>query len=228
MTSMPRHSEGMMITVTPLVRHRRWLVVLAACLATVINLRPYELYLGIGLVFGMSIALMALFFAGGWWGMVVAIPASLATAYLWGQPYSCLIFLVEALILTLCIKSRHGEILLQKGHIIIVDFVFWLALGAPLYYLTNHYIIGLSIEDAVAIAEKAILNGVINVLLAFIAYSGVALIRNRRTGDKATISIQALALSTIYSLIVFIALFTTSNGHLEKSEKDLIKPTIQL
>lgn len=154
---------------------------------------------------------MALFFAGGWWGMVVAIPASLATAYLWGQPYSCLIFWVEALILTLCIKSRHGEILLQKGHIIIVDFVFWLALGAPLYYLTNHYIIGLSIEDAVAIAEKAILNGVINVLLAFIAYSGVALIRNRRTGDKATISIQALALSTIYSLIVFIALFTTSN-----------------
>ena len=201
----------MMLKVTPLVRHMPWLIVLAACLAAIINLHPYELYLGISLIFGMSIALMTLFFAGGWWGVVVAIPASLATAYLWGQPYSCMIFLLEAISLTLFTNSRHGESLLRKGHIIIIDFLFWLFIGAPLYYLTHHYFIGLGHEDAVAIAEKAMLNGVINVLIAFIVYSGAALMRNRRIQGKSTISIQALSLSTIYSLVVFIALFTTSH-----------------
>jgi serine phosphatase RsbU (regulator of sigma subunit) len=209
--SISSHSEKMMLKVTPLVRHMPWLIVLAACLAAIINLHPYELYLGISLIFGMSIALMTLFFAGGWWGVVVAIPASLATVYLWGQPYSCIIFLFEALVLTLCRNSRHGELLLQKGQIIVVDFLFWLFLGAPLYYLTHLHFIGLGHEDAIAIAKKALLNGVVNILLAVIVYSGIALVRNRRIQGKATISIQSISLSTIYSLVVFIALFATSH-----------------
>lgn len=211
LSSMSRYSAEMMLKVTPLARQMPWLIVLAACLGAIINLHPYELYLGISLIFGMSIALMTLFFAGGWWGVVVAIPASLVTVYLWGQPYSCAIFLLEALALTLCRNSRHGESLLQKGHIIIIDFLFWLFLGAPLYYLTHLRFIGLDHEDAITIAQKAMLNGVVNVLLAFIVYSGVALMQNRRTQGNATISIQALSLSTVYSLVVFIALFTTSH-----------------
>jgi serine phosphatase RsbU (regulator of sigma subunit) len=208
---MPGLSEEMMLKVTPLVRHMPWLVVLAACLAAVINLHPYELFLGVSLILGMSISLATLFFAGGWWGVIVAIPASLATVYLWGQPYSCAIFLLEAIVLTLCRNSRYGDPLLQKGYIIIIDFLFWLLLGGPLYYLTHRHFIGLDQAYAFAIAEKAVLNGVVNVLLAFILYSGMTLIRNQRTQGKETISIQALALSTIYSLIVFIALFTMSH-----------------
>jgi serine phosphatase RsbU (regulator of sigma subunit) len=200
-----------MIKVPPLMRHMPWLVALVACLATIVNLNPYPLYLGVSLVFGMSIALMTLFFAGSWWGAVVAIPASLATVYLWGQPYSCLIFLLEALVLTLLINGRHGGPLLQKGHIIIVDFLFWLAIGGPLYYITHRYLIGLDHKDALTIAEKALLNGVINVLLAYIVYSAVALLRNRRRQEGATISIQALSLSTSYSLIAIVSLFITSN-----------------
>lgn len=199
----------MTLKVTQLVRQMPWLIVLAACLGAIINLHPYRLYLGTSLIFGMSIALMTLFFAGGWWGVVVAIPASLATVYLWGQPYSCTIFLLEALVLTLCINSRHGESLLKKGHVITIDFLFWLFLGAPLYYLTHLYFIGLTHEDAITIAQKAILNGAINILIAFVVYSGFALMQNRRTEGNATISIQALSLSTTYSLVVFIALFTS-------------------
>ena len=201
----------MMIKVPPLMRHMPWLIALAACLATIVNLNPYPLYLGVSLVFGMSIALMTLFFAGSWWGAVVAIPASLATVYLWGQPYSCLIFLLEALVLTLLINGRHGRQLLQKGHIIIVDFLFWLVIGSPLYYVTHRYLIGLDHKDALTIAEKALLNGVVNVLLAYIAYSTFALLRNRRRKERATISIQALSLSTSYSLIAIVSLFIASN-----------------
>lgn len=197
--------------VTSLVRHMPWLLILAACLGFIINLHPYELYLGVSLVFGMSIALMMLFFAGGWWGVVVAIPASLATVYLWGQPYSCLIFLLEAIVITMCCNSRYGEPLLRKGYIIIVDFLFWLMVGSPLYYFSHLYFIGLSHDDALSIAEKAMLNGVLNTLIAFSFYSSLSLLRNKRIQGKPTISIQALSLTTIYSLIVSISLFTTSH-----------------
>ncbi|MCP9826483.1 hypothetical protein [Synechococcus sp. EJ6-Ellesmere] len=159
----------------------------------------------------MSIALMTLFFAGGWWGFVVAIPASLATVYLWGHPYACLIFLLEVLVLTLLINGRHGGALLQKGHIIIADFLFWLFIGGPLYYLAYRYLLGLDYTDALALAQKALLNGVINILLAYVVYSAFALLHNRRSKERATISIQALSLSTGYSLIVVVSIFVASH-----------------
>ena len=188
-----------------------WLIALVACFATIVNLNPYPLYLGVSLAFGMSIALMTLFFVGSWWGAVVAIPSSLATVYLWGQPYSCLILLLEAFVLTILINGRHGRPLLQKGYIIIVDFLYWLVIGGPLEYIAHRYLIGLDYNDALTIAEKALVNGVINVLLAYIVYSAFALLRNRRSKEKATISIQAIALSTSYSLIAIVSLFITSN-----------------
>jgi hypothetical protein len=187
------------------------LLVFVACFATIVNLNPYPLFLGASLIFGMSIALMTLFFAGGWWGAIVAIPASLATVYLWGHPYSCLIFLLEALVLTLLVNGRHGKSLLQKGHIIIVDFLFWLVIGSPLYYFTHRFLVGIDHDDAFTIAQKALLNGVLNVLIAYIVYSAYVLLRNRRIQDKATISIQALSLSTSYCLIVLVSLFIASH-----------------
>lgn len=185
-----------------------WMLVVAGCLAAFINFHPFELYLGVSLIFGMSVALATLFFAGGPWGVIVAIPASVATMYLWGQPYSGSIFILEVLILTLCKNSRLGRAMMQNGHIVVADFVFWIALGAPLYYLSHVHLIGLDNIDAIAVAKKAILNGVVNALIAYIIYSAFTLIRNRRTKGGVTISVQAIALTTIYSLIIFIALLT--------------------
>jgi serine phosphatase RsbU (regulator of sigma subunit) len=196
-------------TVLPKLRqHMGWIVVMAGCLATFINFNPFELYLGVSLIFGMSVALATLFFAGGPWGVIVAIPASLATMYLWGQPYSGSIFILEAIILTLCRNSRHGRSMMQNGYIIIADFLFWVALGAPLYYLTHVYFIGLDHADAITIAKKAVLNGVVNALIAYFIFSGFTLLRNRREKGRPTISIQAISLATTYSLIILIALLT--------------------
>ncbi len=200
-----------MLRVHPVMLRKPWLIALVACLATIVNLNPYPLFLGASLIFGMSIALMTLFFARGWWGAIVAIPASLATVYLWGHPYSCLIFLLEALVLTLLINGRYGKPLLQKGHIIIVDFLFWLVIGSPLYYFTHRFIVGIGHDEALTIAQKALLNGVLNVLIAYIVYSAFVLLRNRRSHEKSTISIQALSLSTSYCLIVLVSLFIASH-----------------
>ena len=192
------------------VRRKHWLIILAACLGALANLHPYELYVNTSLTLGMSIGLFTLFFARGWWGFVVAIPAGLMNTDFLGHYYSFLIYMIEMVVLTLWINSRSGNRLLEKGHIIIVGFLFWLIIGAPLHYLAHYFLVGLSHNEAFTLAEKALLNGVVNILIAFIVYSSVALLQNQRKMKRASVSIQALTLSTIYSLIVFISLFTAS------------------
>ncbi len=200
----------MLLNAAPSVRHKHWLIILAACLGAIVNLHPYELYINVSLTFGMSIALLTLFILRGWWGFVVAIPACLVTIDYLGHYYSFMIYMIEMLALTILINSQYRKRLLEKGHIIIVGFLFWLLIGAPLHYLAHHFLIGLGPNEALTLAEKALLNGVVNILVGFIAYSSFALFQNRRSKQRATVSIQALTLSTIYSLIVFISLLTTS------------------
>jgi len=192
------------------LRHTPLLVLLAMVLATWINFHPYELFLGASLIFGMSLAFATLFLARGWWGMIVAIPACMATVAMWGQPYSALIFILEIVTLSVIRNSSQGSMLMLKGHIIIVDFLFWLTAGGSLYYLSHRFLMGLSPSDALAIAQKAVLNGVVNVLIGYIIYAVIALARNHRSAEKPTISIQALSLAIIYSLTVLVALLTTN------------------
>ena len=45
----------------PVMPRKPWLFALAACFAAIVNLNPYPLFLGVSLIFGMSIALMTLF-----------------------------------------------------------------------------------------------------------------------------------------------------------------------
>lgn len=200
----------MLFNTTPSVRQKYWLVIVAGCLGAFANLHPYELYVNTSLTLGMSIGLFILFIARGWWGFAVAIPAGLMNIDFLGRYYSFIIYMIEMLVLTLCINSRHGNRLLEKGHIIIIGFLFWLAIGAPLHYLSHYFLVGLTHNEAFTLAEKALLNGVVNILIAFIAYSAIALFRNQRKSKRAQVSIQALTLSTVYSLIVFISLFTAS------------------
>ncbi|WP_186500771.1 PP2C family protein-serine/threonine phosphatase [Synechococcus sp. A15-60] len=200
----------MLFKSAPSVRQKYWLVIVAACLGALANLHPYELYVNTSLTLGMSIALFTLFVARGWWGFAVAIPAGFMNMDYLGRYYSFIIYMIEMLSLTYFINSRSGNRLLEKGHIIIVGFLFWLLIGAPLHYLAHYFLVGLTHIEAFTLAEKTLLNGVVNILIAFIAYSALALLQNKREMERAAVSIQALTLSTVYSLIVFISLFTAS------------------
>ena len=46
-----------------------------------------------------------------------------------------------------------------------------------------------------------------NSLIAYIIYAGITLYRNKRNASRQTVSLQALALTTVYSVIVFLSLF---------------------
>ena len=188
-----------------------WLLLLPCVLATVVTLHPYKLYLGVSLTFGMSVALAVLFLARGWWGVLISIPVCMATYSMWGHAYSGSIFVLEGLLLALLRNSRWGDQILKKGSIIVVDFVFWLVLGAPLYYFSHFYFVGLNHQDSFLIAQKSIVNGVINILIAYIVYMVVTIWRNKRLPVRQNISIQALAIVIVYTVIVLTTLFSVGN-----------------
>ena len=184
-----------------------WLLVAPCILAALVTLHPYELYLGVSLIFGMSVALSVLFLARGWWGVVVSIPVCMATYSMWGHAYSGSIFVLEGLLLTLVRNSRWGDRMLQKGTIIILDFIFWVALGAPLYYFSHFYLVGLSHQGSLLISQKSIVNGVINILIAYIVYVVITLWRNKRSSARPKVSVQALSLVIMYTIVVLSTLF---------------------
>ena len=184
-----------------------WSIALLAGLATVLTLNNYSLFWGVEFVFGMSVALATLFLKKGPFGLVVALPVAIATYFMWGRPYGGIAFILEILVLMLIRNSSFGDKSLREGTILIYDFIYWAAIGSPFYYLTYLHLANQANETSLILAQKSIVNGVINSLIAYIIYAVITMIANNRSNQNQSVSIQALALATIYSVIVFISLF---------------------
>ena len=185
-----------------------WLIICAAILAPIVTLHPYQMFMGVNITFGMSVSLAVLFLARGWWGVVISIPVALATWKLWEHPYSGCIFILEAIIISLIINSKKGDASLKKGTVLIWDFVFWLLIGSPLYYIAHHYLLGLEPDEAFLIAQKSLVSGTLNILIAYTIYAIFTLYKNKRLSASTNISVQALIIVTIYSVIVLSTVFT--------------------
>ena len=183
-----------------------WVALLSG-IATLLTFNYYQLFWGVQFVFGMSVALATLFLKRGPWGIIITIPVAIATYVLWGQPYAGITYILEILLLTLIRNSPSGDRSLRRGTILIYDFVYWIVLGAPIYYITYAYMSDVTKEAAFVLAQKSIVNGVMDTLIAYVIYAVATMISNKRSETHQSISIQALALATIYSVIVFLSLF---------------------
>ena len=183
------------------------MVVALAALAILVTVYNYSLFWGIQFTFGMSVALATLFLKRGWWGLIVAIPVAITTYFMWGAQYPGISFTAEIIILTLIRNSRGGEKMLRNGSILIYDFIYNALIGAPFYYISYTYIVKATQETTLLLAQKSIINGVINSLIAYVVYAAITLYLNRRNENRQSVSLQALALTTVYSVIVFISLF---------------------
>ena len=183
-----------------------WALLLSG-IATLLTFNYYQLFWGVQFIFGMSVALATLFLKRGPWGAIIAIPVVISTFVLWGEPYVGITYILEILLMTFIRNSPGGDKSLRRGTILIYDFIYWTLLGGPVYYLAAGYIAQLNLEAAFVLAQKSIINGVMNSLIAYVIYAAVTIIANKRSEIKQSISIQALALATIYSVIVFLSLF---------------------
>ena len=184
-----------------------FMVVILACIAVLVTVYNYPLFWGIQFIFGMSVALATLFLRRGLWGLLIAIPVAIATYFMWGAPYAGISFIAEILFLTLIRNSRAGDKILRNGSILIYDFIYNALIGAPFYYLTYTYIVKATRETTLLLAQKSIVNGVMNSLIAYVIYAAITLYLNKRSDNRQSVSLQALALATVYSVIVFISLF---------------------
>ena len=188
-------------------RQMPFMVVILAGIAVLVTVNNYPLFWGIQFIFGMSIALATLFLKRGLWGFIIAIPVAIATYYMWGAPYPGISFIAEITFLTGIRNSKAGDKVLRNGSILIYDFIYNALIGAPFYYLTYTYIVKATRETTLLLAQKSIVNGVINSLIAYVIYAAITLFLNNRSEKRQTVSLQALALATVYSVIVFITLF---------------------
>ena len=188
-------------------RQMPFMVAILAVIAVLVTVYNYPLFWGIQFIFGMSVALATLFLKRGLWGFIIAIPVAIATYYMWGAPYAGISFMAEIIVLTLIRNSKAGDKILRNGSILIYDFIYNALIGAPFYYLTYTYIVKATRETTLLLAQKSIVNGVMNSLIAYVIYAVITLYLNKRSEKRQTVSLQALALTTVYSVIVFITLF---------------------
>ena len=184
-----------------------FMVVVLAAVAVFFTLNHYSIFWGVQFIFGMSVALATLFLKRGLWGLIVAIPVAITTYFMWGAPYPGISIIAEILILTLIRNSRSGDKALRNGSILIYDFFYNALIGGPFYYFSYTFIVQASKESTLLLAQKSVVNGVVNSLIAYIIYAGITLYLNKRNDNRQTVSLQALALTTVYSVIVFLSLF---------------------
>jgi len=190
-------------------RKMPFVALILAGIATLATFNYYSLFWGIQFTFGMSVALATLFLKRGPWGFMIAIPVAISTYSLWGQPYAGITLMAEILTISLIRNSSIGDKSLRKGTILIYDFLFWLCIGAPFYYLAFTYISNAPRDTTLLLAQKSIINGSANALIAYVIYAAITVLTNKRSEKNQSVSIQALALATIYSASVFVSLFMT-------------------
>lgn len=123
------------------------------------NYMALPLAYGVAFIFGSIFSSIALVTLGVWWGVAVALAASLYTVVLWNHPYALIIFVFEALWIGCALKRG-------KTNIVMIDAVFWLAAGWLFVAIFYGGIMGMNLQATGIIVLKQSLNGVFNSLVA--------------------------------------------------------------
>ena len=146
------------------------LLALLSGLAVLLNALPVPLFYGIHVMLGSVPAVFALLLWPRWWGVAIAILASLQTWPLWGHPWAVVIFGLEVLWLWLWLRrippEQNGR---GNGQVMLLAIGYWLLVGAPLVFLFYGLVMGIDPANVLVVAVKQSFNGVLNTELAFTA-----------------------------------------------------------
>ena len=126
-----------------------------------LNYFPLSLGFGLHLLFGNALiyAFLRIFSATG---ITVAVSiASLRTVFLWNHPWAWAIWTLEA-----AVVARYTRRLSP----VLVDVIFWVAIGAPLLALSYGVLLGTDSLTLVLVIAKQVTNGVFNVVAGELLY----------------------------------------------------------
>lgn len=124
------------------------------------NYLNIELFFGVNFIFGSIATIIAIYFYGAVWGVMVGIGVALYTYMLWGHPYAIIIFSLEALVISLALCF------FKKDKLIIAAACFWIVIGIPLVIFFYSQKLNLPESTVYMIAAKQTINGLVNVILA--------------------------------------------------------------
>lgn len=170
-------------------------------LAALGNFLNFPIYFGADYVFGSIFILILSATRGPWTGTLSAIIAQSYIIYLWKQPYAYLVFVLEALVVGMLVKTK-------KFNVFFADFIFWF-FAAPLLVLPVHYyLIDIDLTQALMISLKQPVNGLFNAMFANLIIIGMVFIGKFAHKDSQ-VSLRELLLILIISFVV-ITTFTIS------------------
>ncbi len=129
-------------------------------LAIIGNFLSLELFFSVSFIFGSIATLFAVHHHGLKFGILIALIASSYTYILWGHPYAIIIFVVEAISVSVIISFQ------KKKNLVLADVIYWIFLGAPLIWLFYKHILQMSDLSAQIILIKQPLNGILNAVVA--------------------------------------------------------------
>ena len=136
------------------------------------NYFKFTLFFNADFIFGSIFAMLALQLFGTALGSAAALLMSLPLVLLWGHPYALVIMTAEVAVVG-WLESRHRIGYVQA------DVLYWLLVGMPLVYLSYHLVMKVPQGNTLFIMVKDSVNGLANVLVARLAFSGVRLLRRR-------------------------------------------------
>jgi PAS domain S-box-containing protein len=197
---------------TPATDRRRWLWIGALAVAgLLLNLAPVEVFPGIHFVFGAAFALVAAVRYGPVAGGLVGFVAALPTWSLWSQPLplSALLYGLEGV--WVGIATRGG----RRGPLA-AALAYWLLLGSWLNLAFQLAIVGLSLQIAIVIQCRSIINGLLVAMvveLGLLAYHAVWRHRRGASAPSRRPTFQSLVALVLTALISLPILgITIRNG----------------
>lgn len=165
------------------------------------------LFFGVEFLFGSIFSLITIYLYDIGIGAIVAAIASIATYFIWGQPYAAILLVLEAIWVgagLLYYKKKQ----LRSPSIILLVMTYWLCLGTPLCFIFYHFFLSFSNSSVMLVVLKQSINGIMNALIAHLCIDYFPPLRQwiykqYKSEDQATQNIQ----QTLFHLLLAFVLF---------------------
>ena len=203
-----------------LSRSQLVLVVLFSLGGLIITLEAPSIFLGMRLLLCPIFSLLAFLLYRSCWGLVVAVPSSLATIWLFGDPLTAFRLLGEIGAITWWNRKNRCDNAIRGGRIIRHVAIFAMFIGCPFLYFTEVYQLGTPHNVALTLVFKNFITSIFNVLVSYAVYSWVELKRNRRLeGSRHRISLKTLTSVVLMLICILLSFILIRRGFAVASDR---------
>ena len=182
------------------------------------NYFNFQIFLNIDFLFGSIFAFLALQFFGLGRGIIAAAIISGCTYFLWNHPYAIIIMTAE-------IACVSWLMLRRKIGLVLADTLYWLIIGMPLVYFFYYVVMHVPLSNTYIVMSKQAVNGIANVLVARLIFTGFALLSRSSLVSYHEIVYNLLAFFVLCPALIMLAV--ASRTDFEDTDRNIRKSLIR-